>query len=196
MAKEMYEKAAELNHKLFGAYYNLGQICFIERDFDMAEKYFEKCLYDEELEAMAYYGLAKVYVIKGMKEKAITFINKAIEINPSLLEKASKEKLFQAIKEYITVSVKMNESEPEEKVITEDDLIEPEYTKEIEEKRAQAHLENTTNLVNEIKENTEKQKAEEVVTNIINKEKLRKMLEEEKDNLEEKNEEKQKNENS
>jgi hypothetical protein len=23
----MYEKAAELNHKLYGAYYNLGQIC-------------------------------------------------------------------------------------------------------------------------------------------------------------------------
>lgn len=198
-AKEMYEKAAELNHRLFGAYYNLGQICFIERDFDMAEKYFEKCLYDEELEAMAYYGLAKVYVIKGMKEKAITFINKAIEINPSLLEKASKEKLFQEIKEYITVSVKMDEKEPEEKIATEVDLIEPEYTKEIGEKKAQVHLEDTTNLVHEIKENTEKQKAEETVTNIINKEKLKKLLEQEKESLEEKEdkiEEKQKNENS
>lgn len=194
-AKEMYEKAAELNHKLFGAYYNLGQICFIESDFEEAEKYFEKCLYDEGLEAMAYYGLAKVYAIKGMREKAVTFINKAIEIDSSLLEKASKEKLFQSIKEYITVSVKMDEKEPEEKVLTDADFMEPEYTKEIGEKRAQVHLEDTTNLVNEIRENTEKQKAEEAVTNIINKEKLKKMLEDEKENLEEKDQEKQKNEN-
>ena len=199
-AKEMYEKAASLNHKLFGAYYNLGQICFIERDFDMAEKYFEKCLYDEELEAMSYYGLAKIYVIKGLKEKAITFINKAIEIDPSLLKKASKERLFNEIKEYITVSVKMDEKEPEEKTLTEEDFMDVPYTKELREKQAQVHLENTTDLVRDIKENTEKQKAEKIVTNIINKEKLRKMLEEEQNKLDENDkeqnsEEKQKTDN-
>ena len=190
-AKDMYEKAAELNHKLFGAYYNLGQICFIERDFEQAEKYFEKCLYDDELEAMSYYGLAKIYVIKGLKEKAIVFINKAIEIDYSLLKKASNEKLFEAIKEYITVSVKMDEKEPEEKVLTDEDFMDVQYTKELGEKQAQVHLEDTTNLVHEIKANTEKQKAEEIVTNIINKEKLRKMLEEEKNQLEDKKEKKQ-----
>ena len=157
-AKEMYEKAAELNHKLFGAYYNLGQICFIERDLDQAEKYFEKCLYDEELEAMAYYGLAKVYVLKGLKEKAITFVNKAIEIDPSLLKKASNEKIFESIKEYITVSVKMDEKEPEEKVLTDEDFMDIPYTKELGEKQAQAHLEDTTNLVQEISDNTKQQR--------------------------------------
>ena len=190
-AKDMYEKAAELNHKLFGAYYNLGQICFIERDFEQAEKYFEKCLYDDELEAMSYYGLAKIYVIKGLKEKAIVFINKAIEIDYSLLKKASNEKLFEAIKEYITVSVKMDEKEPEEKVLTDEDFMDVQYTKELGEKQAQVHLEDTTNLVHEIKANTEKQKAEEIVTNIINKEKLRKMLEEEKNQLDDKKEKQQ-----
>ena len=197
-AKEMYEKAASLNHKLFGAYYNLGQICFIERDLDQAEKYFEKCLYDDELEAMSYYGLAKIYVLKGLKEKAITFINKAIEIDPSLLKKASKEQIFKSIKEYITVSVKMDEIEPEEKVLTDEDFMDIPYTKELGEKQAQIHLEDTTNLVQEINENTERQKASEFVTNIINKEKLRKMLEEEQKDLDEKEdnvEEKQNNEN-
>ena len=201
-AKEMYEKAASLNHKLFGAYYNLGQICFIERDFEQAEKYFEKCLYDEELEAMSYYGLAKIYVIKGQKEKAVTFINKAIEIEPSLLKKASSEKLFQSIREYITVSVKMDEKEDEKEseksVLKDEDFMNIPYSKEIEEKKAQVHLEDTTTLVSDIKENTEKQRAEQIVSNIINKEKLKKMLEDEGNNLSEKEEnltEKQKNDN-
>lgn len=197
-AKEMYEKAASLNHKLFGAYYNLGQICFIEGDMEQAEEYFEKCLYDEELEAMSYYGLAKIYIIKGLREKAITFVNKAIEIDARLLKKASKEPVFKDIKEYITVSVKMDEKEdPEEEKQVEDDLfMDIPYTKEIGEKQAQVHLEDTTTLVHEINENTDKQKASQIVSNIINKEKLKKMLEEEQTELEEKENttgEKQKN---
>lgn len=194
VAKEMYEKAAELNHRLFGAYYNLGQICFIEKDLEQAEKYFEKCLYDDELEAMAYYGLAKIYILKGLKEKAINFINKAIEIDSELLKKASKEPLFKNIKEYITVSVKMDEKEPEEKVLTDEDFMDIPYTKELGEKQAQLHLEDTTNLVQEINDNTERQKVESMIDNIINKEKLKKMLEEEEnindehDNIKEKQE--------
>jgi tetratricopeptide (TPR) repeat protein len=179
MAKEMYEKAAELNHLLYGAYYNLGQICFIEKDLESAEKYFEKSIYDEDLEAMSYYQLAKIYLIKGYKEKAITFINKAIEIDSSLLKKASEERLFESIREYITVSVKMNEKEAEEKVLTDEDFMDPVYTKEVGEKNAQRHLEETTSLVDNINENTTKQIVSEKVTNIINREKLKRLLEEE-----------------
>ena len=182
----MYQKAADLNHTLFGAYYNLGQICFIERDFDGAEKYFEKCLYDEKLEAMSYYGLAKIYVIKGLKEKAINFINKAIELEPDLLKKASSDKIFETIKEYITVSVKMDEAEPEEKVLTDEDFMDIQYTKELGEKQAQVHLEDTTNIVQEISKDVDTQRTKEIVTNIINKEKLSKMLENEKEELNDK----------
>lgn len=197
-AKEMYEKAASLNHKLFGAYYNLGQICFIEGDLEQSEKYFEKCLYDDELEAMSYYSLAKIYVLKGLKEKAINFINKAIEIDSTLLKKASNEKIFNAIKEYITVSVKMNKEEPEEKVLTDEDFMDVPYTKELGEKQAQEHLEDTTSLVQEISENTNREKTNKMVDNIINKEKLKKMLEQEEKQLDDKNitsEEIQKNDN-
>ena len=50
-------------------------------------------------------------------------------------------------------------------------------TKEKSEKIAQKYLEETYNLVELMNENTIKQRVEEKVTNIINKEKLRKMLE-------------------
>jgi len=155
-------------------------------------------LYDEELEAMSYYGLAKIYIMKGLKEKAVAFINKAIELNPDLLKKASSEPIFKTIKEYITVSVNMNEQEPEEKIVREEDFMDVPYTKELGEKKAQEHLEDTTSLVQEISENTDREKASRIVTNIINRERLKKMLEEEQTNLNEKENElnKQNNDNN
>ena len=76
--------------------------------------------------------------------------------------------------------------------------MDPVYTKELGEKRAQQHLEDTTSLVQEISDNTARQIVSEKVTNIINKEKLRKMLEEEQNEFEQNqniDKEKQKNEN-
>ena len=110
----MYEKAAELNHLLYGAYYNMGQICFIERDLEAAERYFVKCLSDDDLEASSYYQLAKIYAIRGDKDKAIEYINIAIKINNKLLKKAEKEKVFEEIKEFFTVSVNMDEEQKED----------------------------------------------------------------------------------
>lgn len=196
MAKDMYQKASELNHRAYGAYYNLGQICFIEKDYELAEKFFEKSIYDDDLEAMSYYQLAKIYVIKGLREKAITFINKAIEIDSSLLKKASKEKIFESIKEFITVSVKMDEKEPEEKRTLEENFTDISYSRELGEKIAQKHLEETTQLVEDINQNTIKQRVSDKVTNIINKERLRKMLENEEMNEKDlDNQIKQKNDN-
>ena len=94
--------------------------------------YFKESL-EEELEPWAYYQLAKVYILKGEKYKAITFLNKAIELAPLLLKKASREKAFEKIKEYITVSVKMDEKEDEEKEEQEEEEKE-ETVMEIQEK--------------------------------------------------------------
>lgn len=171
MAKEMYEKAAAINHKLYGAHYNLGQIAFIQRDFETAEKCFENSLY-EPFEAMSYYQLAKIYAFKGEKDKAITFLNKAIELDSKLLEIASKEKLFEKIKEYITVSVKMDEEQ--EKIIDEEiEEKEEEKTNILKEQEvlARKYLEETTHLIEEMSENTSKQKVEETLNRIFNKEK-------------------------
>lgn len=177
MAKEMYEKAAAINHKMYGANYNLGLIAFIQRDYDTAEKFFENSLYGD-LEAMSYYQLAKIYVHKGDKDKAINFLNKAIELEPSLLKVAEKEKTFEKIKEYITVSVKMDEQE-----ISDEDEIEEKEEKKSEvliaqENEARKYLEETLKLIDEMSEFASKQRIDEKLNYIFSKEKNKKELEE------------------
>lgn len=170
-AKEMYEKAAEINHFVYGSYYNLALLALIQKELDSAEEYFEKCLYDEELEPMAYYNLAKISLIKGDKAKAVSFLNKSIELEPSLLEKATKDKAFETIKQYITVSVKMGEEKKKEK---------KQLTKlEKRAKVARIYLEKTNELVDDIKENTNKQKITEKINLIIDSERLRQEQEKE-----------------
>ncbi len=167
-AKECYEKAADINHRLYNAYYSLGQIALIQKDIDLAEKYFSESLY-EELEGKSYYQLARIYIIKNQKDKAITFINKAIEIEPALLEKAIKEKLFESIKQYFTVSVRLDESQTKEEKLTKEELT------------VQEHLEETNNLIENINENTERIKVSEKVDEIFSKELLKKMELDEKE---------------
>lgn len=192
MAKEMYEKAAEINHRMYGANYNLGLIAFIQRDYDTAEKYFEKSLYGE-LEAMSYYQLAKIYVYKGEKDKAITFLNKAIELDPKLLQLANKEKTFKKIKEYITVSVKMDDTV---KVAKADEVEEFEARRSIilkqQEEIARKYLDDTLKLIEEMSENSSKQKVDEKVDYIFNKEKRKKEKIQEDKELEEKIKKKEK----
>ena len=192
MAKEMYEKAAAINHRMYGANYNLGLIAFIQRDYDTAEKYFEKSLYGE-LEAMSYYQLAKIYVYKGEKDKAITFLNKAIELDPKLLQLANKEKTFKKIKEYITVSVKMDDTV---KVAKADELEEIEARRSIilkqQEEIARKYLDDTLKLIEEMSENSSKQKVDEKVDYIFNKEKRKKEKIQEDKELEEKIKKKEK----
>ena len=190
--KEMYEKAAAINHRMYGANYNLGLIAFIQRDYDTAEKYFEKSLYGE-LEAMSYYQLAKIYVYKGEKDKAITFLNKAIELDPKLLQLANKEKTFKKIKEYITVSVKMDDTV---KVAKADELEEFEARRSIilkqQEEIARKYLDDTLKLIEEMSENSSKQKVDEKVDYIFNKEKRKKEKIQEDKELEEKIKKKEK----
>lgn len=114
-AKMCYEKAAEINHELYGARYNLGQISLLYRDIDKAEEYFTECLYSEELEPKAYFELAKIYMLKREKEKAITFINKAIELDRGLKKKAEEEPLFIPIRMYIVVPKELPATIQEEK---------------------------------------------------------------------------------
>lgn len=192
MAKEMYEKAAAINHKLYGANYNLGLIAFIQRDYETAENYFEKSLYGE-LEAMSYYQLAKIYVYKGEKDKAITFLNKAIELDPKLLKLATKEKTFKKIKEYITVSVKMDHNEKEEKEAEAEEFeIRRSIILKEQEEIARQYLDDTLKLIEEMSENSSKQKVDEKVDYIFNKEKRKKEKISEDKELEERQKKKEK----
>lgn len=171
MAKEMYEQAAEINHRAYGAHYNLGQIALIQGDLETAERYFKDSLYGK-LEAKSYYQLAKIYILKGDKSMAINFLNKAIEIDPNLLEVANREKVFEEIKQHITVSVKM------ENEVLEEELEENENLLKIEE-QAREYLESTDVLVRDMSEITEKQKIEEKVDKIFEEKKAKEEKEKE-----------------
>ena len=120
------------------------------------------------MESISYYQLAKIYVLKGEKDKAINFLNKAIELDSKLLEVASKEKLFEKIKEYITVSVKMEEDSQNE--LNEEKEEEKNNILREQEVLARKYLEQTTSLIEQMSENTSKQKLEETLDRIFNKE--------------------------
>lgn len=181
-AKEMYEKAAEINHRLYLAYYSLGIIALFEKDLDSALDYFQKSIY-EDLEPSAYYQLAKIYILKNEKDMAINFLNKAIELDKSLMKKAEKEPVFETIKQYITVSAYINEFERDKK-----------FTKK--ENDTLNFLEETFLTVESLKQNTIKQKINERVTEIFDRQKLKDIQEQEeieKENINEKEKRKEDN---
>lgn len=169
-AKEMYEKAAEINHRLYLAYYSLGIIALFEKDLDSAMEYFQKSIY-EDLEPSAYYQLAKIYILKNEKDMAINFLNKAIELDRSLLKKAEKEPVFETIKQYITVSVDINEFDRDKK-----------FTKK--ENDTLNFLEETFLTVESLKQNTMRQKINEKVTEIFDRQKLKDIQEQEEIEIE------------
>lgn len=113
-ARLCYEKAAAINHEAYSANYNLAQISLIYRDLDKAEEYFTICLYSEILEPKAYFELAKIYMLKNERERAITFINKAIELDKNLKVKVDEEPIFIPIRMYIELP-KIEETEEAKK---------------------------------------------------------------------------------
>lgn len=160
-AKTCYEKAAEINSKLYNAYYTLGQLALISNDIDEAERYFTESLYDE-VEADSYFELSKIYMLKNDREKAITFIQKAIEIDNRYVKIARKEPIFIPIKQYIIEPEKR-----EEKVEQQQELL---TKKEID---IQEKLQKTNEIVEKIGYKQREEKIEKQVNKASNKDKNR-----------------------
>ena len=135
-AKSCYEKAAEINHLLYNAYYSLGQISLLYHDIEKAEDYFTKSLYGQGIDAKSYFQLAKICLLKNDKDKAVIFINKALELEPNLIEEVEKESIFIPIRRLIILPNREEEREQEKEI----------YKTEIE-KQAIEHLENTFEIV-------------------------------------------------
>lgn len=136
MAKEFYEKSAELNHNLYGAHYKLGQIALLYRDLDSAEDSFTKAIYGEN-ESKAYFELAKIYVMKNQKEKAVIFLNKSIELDSNNYSKAKEEPIFFGIKKQLQkpeVETKKEQTQKSKKEQEIEDYLEGTYniTKKID----------------------------------------------------------------
>ena len=118
-AKEYYKKAATINSTLNAAKLNLGQISLIFKDYDEAEKYFMECIEndDEEIQAEAYYYLAKIKLINNENNLAVHYANIALEIEPNLIEKMEKDIYFAIVlgklktKENKFVKTKLNKEE-------------------------------------------------------------------------------------
>lgn len=123
LAKKCFEKVVSLNNQHYNAYYRLGQIALLYRDFDMAENYFSNSTYNEK-EAKSYYELTKIYMMKNQKDKAALAVQKAIDADNSFYEIAKEEPILFPIKQYIKkpeqiVETKKQEETKKEKMIEE-----------------------------------------------------------------------------
>ena len=105
-------------------------------ELEEAEKYFTKCIEDEELSPVAYYQLAKVYMIKGDKDTAAKALNIAIELDNNLYKRAMEDQVFIPIKGYI-----------EYPNMDEEDIEQKESGVTGREMLVRKHLEETYNLV-------------------------------------------------
>ena len=140
-AKTCYEKAAIINTLEHNSDYNIAMIELILGELEESEKYFTRCIDDEKLSPLAYYQLAKIYMIRGHKETAVQALNIAIELDKNMYKKAVEDRVFIPIKGYIDYP---NIDEDEEQ-------IEEETEKKVEkEEIVRKHLEDTYDLVGQL----------------------------------------------
>jgi len=140
-AKTCYEKAAMINTLEHNSNYNIAMIELILGELEESEKYFTRCIDDEKLSPLAYYQLAKIYMIKGDKDTAVKALNIAIELDKNMYKKAVEDRVFIPIKGYIDYP---NIDEDEEQ-------IEEETREEVEkEDFVRKHLEDTYDLVGQL----------------------------------------------
>ena len=99
-AKECFLRATKIDSNQFNAYYRLGQISLLYRDINEAEHFFLQSMYGET-ETKSFYQLAKIYMMKNDKQKAIMFLNKATEMSEEFYKKALEEPIFFSIKDQI-----------------------------------------------------------------------------------------------
>lgn len=100
LAKKCFERVVSLDSSYSNAQYRLGQIALLYRDIENAEKYFLESIYGET-EVKAYFQLAKIYMLKNNKDKAIMFINKAVYADNKYYKIIDEEPIFLPIKNQI-----------------------------------------------------------------------------------------------
>ena len=120
LAKECFLKAIEVDSNLYNSYYRLGQISLLYRDIEEAEQFFMQSMYGET-EIKSFYQLAKIYMMKNDKQKAIIYLNRAAENSREFFKKASEEPMFFSIKGQILEPIQEGENREssKEKAISE-----------------------------------------------------------------------------
>lgn len=118
LAKKCFEQVVCINNQNYNAYYRLGQIALLYRDYDMAENYFSNSSYNEK-EAKSYYELTKIYIMKNQKDKAALTIEKAINADSGFYQMAKEEPMFFSLKQYIKKPEIIVKTPKQEEVKTE-----------------------------------------------------------------------------
>ena len=140
-AKIYYEKSAELNSLVYNTKYSLAEIALMYKELEEAEKYFLEVTEDEELCADAYLELAKIYIIKNDKTRAIQYANVAIQENPKrIVQKIRNDVTFAVIIAKLSIPFNLD--------IEEDEVKKRKLTKK--ELKAKKHLEEMVEITKKI----------------------------------------------
>lgn len=128
LAKGCFEKVINLNNLNYNAYFRLGQIALLYRDFDMAENYFLNSAFEEK-EAKSYYELAKIYMIKNKKDQAALMVGKAIKTDSNYYNITKEEPMLFSIKQFIK-KPKDNEEKKQDYKESKKEIMIEEYLKD------------------------------------------------------------------
>lgn len=139
-AKKYYEKAAAINSMLYHARLNIAQIALITGELDEAEARFIDSMQDKDSEPDAYYYLAIICLMKGEEDKAVGYVNIAIELDYRFYKKVSKQEIFEPIMDQI----RSGQSKKRK------------YHYTYEEVRTKKHLDDTFCLIEKMKNNNSK----------------------------------------
>ena len=102
-AKEYYKRAAILNTYLFNGEYDLALIAMIQGELDEAERHLQKAAHQEDIEPLAYFYLAEIALLKEEDDKAINYINLALELDKKIENKIKQQPLFAKIQDKIRI---------------------------------------------------------------------------------------------
>ena len=190
-AEKVYEAALIYKPNDWELYYCLGIIYTRMSDFQKAKEMYERAAEINHRLYAAYYNLGQIAFIQKDYDAAETYYENSLYGD---LKKASREKILEPIKQFITVSVKMTEEKedvasPESKEDGEEQETEITDVLLKQEMLATQYLEQTMKLIEQINENTDKQRIKAEIESIFEKEKK---LKEEQERERKEREERQK----
>lgn len=151
-AENILRKAIEIEEDFY-AKYNLAQILFIEKNYQESKELFEETLVFPLLEDISNFELARISILEGRKEKAIEYLNEALNINPDLIHRLNEEEIFDEISEEIEVPIEGNRNFNGDIPVRNLKLI--------------STLENVSALVNLLNINSKKEKTKNLVDKVI-----------------------------
>ena len=109
----------------------------IEGELEEAENRFIECLEDKDSEPDAYFYLAIISMLKGEIDRAVGYVNIAIELDRRMYKRVCNQEIFLPIMDQIRTEQTRNHR----------------YHLTYQELKTRKHLDDTFSLINKIKDN-------------------------------------------